>query len=218
MPPNCVAGISQSLNCARSSASRKLRTMSLWLSCSCRESGDIDGLKARHRLPSVFEIVGNRPIGKIAEPIVVAIVPNLGGEFRLGAQRVLPLIGEQTIEFGAASLQGFPRSRGGPGDRGRRCPPALLSHRVRPARPAPGDDRPGVRTGAGRRGGASGGRAPAGHHGDLLRRGARGHADQRPRGRDGARGGRAAGHRLPGTAAGGPAGPRRPPRRGDDHR
>ena len=51
-------------------------------------------------------------IGKIAEPIVVAIVPNLGGEFRLGAQRVLPLIGEQTIEFGAASLQGFPRSLG----------------------------------------------------------------------------------------------------------
>ena len=36
--------------------------------------------------------------------------------------------------------------------------------------------------------------------------------------RDGARGGRAARHRLPGAAAGGAAGPRRPPGRGDDHR
>jgi hypothetical protein len=53
----------------------------------------------------VYEIVGNRLVGKIAQPIVVAIVANLGGKFRLGAQRVLPLIGEQTIEFGSPSFE-----------------------------------------------------------------------------------------------------------------
>ncbi len=47
---------------------------------------------------------------------------------------------------------------------------------------------------------------------------AHGHDDQRPRGRDGQRGGGAAGHRLPGTAPRGPAGARRPPARRDDHR
>ena len=70
-----------------------------------RESGDVDGLETRQRLASVFEIVGNRLVGKIAQPVVVAIVANLGGEFRLSAQRVLPLIGEQTIEFGSPRFE-----------------------------------------------------------------------------------------------------------------
>ncbi len=69
------------------------------------KSGDIDGLEASQRLTSVFEIVGNRLVRKIAQPIVVAIVSNLGGELGLGAQRVLPLIGEQTIEFGSPGIE-----------------------------------------------------------------------------------------------------------------
>src|SRR5208282_2763911 len=63
------------------------------------ESGRVDGLEARQRLTCVFEIVGNCLIREIAQPIVVAIVTNLSGKFRLRTQRVLPLIGEQTIEF-----------------------------------------------------------------------------------------------------------------------
>ena len=94
------------MNGALSSASRKLRTISAWLSFSCSgKSGDVDGLETRQRLTSMFEIVGNRFVRKIAQPIVVAIVPNLGGKFRLGAQRVLPLIGEQTIEFGSPGIE-----------------------------------------------------------------------------------------------------------------
>jgi len=71
------------------------------------KSGDIyiDGLEPCYRLTGVFEIVGNRLVRKIAELIVVAIVPNLGGKLRLGTQRVLPLIGEQTTEFGAAGFE-----------------------------------------------------------------------------------------------------------------
>ena len=44
-----------------------------------RKSGDIDGLEARQRLTSVLEIVGDCLIGEIAQPVVVAIVSNLGG-------------------------------------------------------------------------------------------------------------------------------------------
>jgi len=77
-----------------------------------RKSGDVNGLEARQRLASVFEIAGNRLVGKIAQSIVVAIVANLGGEFRLGAQRVLPLIGEQTIEFGSPHFERLPGSLG----------------------------------------------------------------------------------------------------------
>jgi hypothetical protein len=73
-----------------------------------RKSGDVDGFKTRQRLTGVFEIVGNRLVRKIAEPIVVAIVSNLGGKLRLRAQRVLPLIGEQTIEFGSAGFERLP--------------------------------------------------------------------------------------------------------------
>ena len=49
------------------------------------ESGDVDGLEARQRVASVFEILGNRLVRKIAQPIVVAIVANLGGKLRAGA-------------------------------------------------------------------------------------------------------------------------------------
>ena len=77
-----------------------------------RKSSDVDGLEARQRLPSVFEIVGNRLIREIAEPIVVTIVANLRGKFRLGAQRVLLLLGEQASEFGAAGFEGLPSGVG----------------------------------------------------------------------------------------------------------
>src|SRR5713226_5758446 len=53
----------------------------------------------------MFEIVGNCLVGEIAQAIVVAIVSDLSGKFRLGAQRVLPLIGEQTIEFGPSRFE-----------------------------------------------------------------------------------------------------------------
>ena len=66
-------------------------------------------------------------------------------------------------------------------------------------------------------------RAPScgGHHGDRLDDRTAAHAvtmTSAARPRDGARGGGAAGHRVPGAAADGAAGPRRPPGRGDDHR
>jgi len=69
------------------------------------ESGDIDSLKTRQRLTRVFEIVGDGLVRKIAQPIVVAIVSYLSGKFRLRAQRVLPLNGEQAIEFGASRVE-----------------------------------------------------------------------------------------------------------------
>src|SRR6266404_2559709 len=69
------------------------------------KSNDINGLKARQCLTSVFEVVGNCLVRKIAQAIVVAIVSNLGGKFRLGAQRVLPLIGEQAIEFVSSGFE-----------------------------------------------------------------------------------------------------------------
>ena len=53
----------------------------------------------------MFEIVGDRLVGKIAQPIVVTIVANLGGKFGLRAQRVLPLIGQQAIEFGSSGFE-----------------------------------------------------------------------------------------------------------------
>ena len=71
------------------------------------KSGDVDGLKARQRLTRVFEIVGNGLVGKIAQPIVVTVVSDLSGEFGLRAQRVLPLLGQQAIEFGAAGFEGL---------------------------------------------------------------------------------------------------------------
>src|ERR1700674_3442099 len=56
-------------------------------------------------MTSMFEIVGNCLVGEIAQAVVVAIVANLGGKFGLGAQRVLPLIGEQTIEFVSSGFE-----------------------------------------------------------------------------------------------------------------
>src|SRR4029077_2059265 len=53
----------------------------------------------------MFEIVGNCLVGKIAQAVVVAIVADLGGKFRLGAQRVLPFVGEQAIEFGSSGFE-----------------------------------------------------------------------------------------------------------------
>ena len=86
--------------CARRGASRKLRSISARLSFSC--SGNPVTSMASKRASAwraCSMIVGNRLVGKIAQPVVVAVVSNLGGKLRLGAQRVLPLLGEQTIEF-----------------------------------------------------------------------------------------------------------------------
>src|SRR6266403_3106432 len=69
------------------------------------KAGDDDRFEAHQRLTRMFEIVGNCLIGKIAQAIVVAIVSNLGGKFRLGAQRVFPLIGEQAIEFVSSGFE-----------------------------------------------------------------------------------------------------------------
>ena len=106
MPPNCVAGISQSLNCGAldsvAQAAHHQRVIELLL---LGKSGGVDGFEAAQRLARVLEIVGDRLVGKIAEPIVVAVVADLGGEFGLSAQRVFPLVGEQAIEFGATRLQ-----------------------------------------------------------------------------------------------------------------
>ena len=52
MPPNCVAGISQSLNCAPSTLSRRLRTISAWLNFSC--SGNPVVSIASNRTKSFF--------------------------------------------------------------------------------------------------------------------------------------------------------------------
>src|SRR5580700_532128 len=70
-----------------------------------RETGDVDGLEACERDTRVFEIVGEGLIGEIAKAIVVAIVSYLRGELGLSAQRVLPLLGKQAIEFGAAGIE-----------------------------------------------------------------------------------------------------------------
>ena len=44
-----------------------------------RKSGDVDGFEARQCLAGVFEVVGNRLVREIAQPVVVAIVSDLGG-------------------------------------------------------------------------------------------------------------------------------------------
>ena len=77
-----------------------------------RKACDIDRFEARERLASVFEIRGNRLAGEIAQPVVVPVVPNVGGQFRLSAQRVFPLIVQQTIQFRPPVFQGLPASLG----------------------------------------------------------------------------------------------------------
>src|ERR1017187_1359052 len=69
------------------------------------KSSDIDGLETGQELTRVFEILGDGLVGKIAQPAVVAVVSNLGGKFGLSPERVLPLVGEQAIEFGAPGLE-----------------------------------------------------------------------------------------------------------------
>jgi hypothetical protein len=59
----------------------------------------------------MFEIVGNGLVRKIAQAIVVTIVANLGGQLGLGAQGVLPFLGEQAIQFGAARFEGLSAAR-----------------------------------------------------------------------------------------------------------
>jgi len=70
-----------------------------------RKSRDVDCLKTRERLASVFDIVSNCLVRKIAQPVVITIVANLRGQFRRSSQCVFPLVGEQTSEFGASRFE-----------------------------------------------------------------------------------------------------------------
>jgi len=66
---------------------------------------DIDRIKARNRLARMFKIIGNRLVRKIAEPVVIAIISDLRGQFGLRAQCVLSLLGKQPVEFRAPRIQ-----------------------------------------------------------------------------------------------------------------
>ena len=73
-----------------------------------RKPSDIDGFEALERLTGVLEVLGDRLVRKIAQPIVISIIPYLGGKFRLRAERVFPLLGEQMIQFRAPAFQALP--------------------------------------------------------------------------------------------------------------
>ena len=45
----------------------------------------------------MFKIVANGLVRKVAQAVVVTIIAHLGGQLGLGAEGVLPFLGEQAI-------------------------------------------------------------------------------------------------------------------------
>ncbi len=118
----------------------------------------------------------------------------------------------------AAPARRRPGAGGRPRTAAGRRAPALRAHRLRAARPAPGDDRPGLCPALRPAGRAGRRRGADRDDGDRVGRPAvMSINDQRGRNRDRVRAGDPAGHGVPGAAAAGPAGAGQPAAGRHDH-
>src|SRR5579864_9535442 len=76
------------------------------------KAGRVDGLEAGHELARLGELAVDLRLREIAQLIVVALVPDVGGEFRTDLQVILPLLVEQRSQGSPPRLEAGGRSRG----------------------------------------------------------------------------------------------------------